>query len=47
MAKVAAKIISNVTVKDITGEKESFENLLRMVKARVDSMTADTTGASR
>lgn len=26
-------------------ERDSFENLLRMVKARVDSVTADTTSA--
>jgi hypothetical protein len=32
---------------ELDKERESFENLLRMVKARVDSMTADTTGASR
>jgi len=31
---------------EVEKERESFENLLRMVKARVDSMTADTTGAS-
>jgi hypothetical protein len=31
---------------ELDKERESFENLLRMVKARVDSVTADTTGAS-
>lgn len=31
---------------DVNKERESFENLLRMVKARVDSMSADTTGTS-
>jgi small subunit ribosomal protein S1 len=39
MAKVAAKIISNVTVKDITGEKESFEALLNESFKNVKSLT--------
>ncbi len=46
MAKLATKIIENVTVKDITGEKESFEALLnesfKNVKSFVGSVVEGT-----